>query len=307
MPVSEGSPPPPLSLLLSNVGKALRGKPEVVKFSVVALLARGHLLLEDVPGVGKTTLAQALARSVACTFRRIQFTSDLLPSDIIGVPVYRPERGEFDFIPGPIFAQFVLADEINRTTPKTQSSLLEAMNEGQVTVENQTYPLPRPFMVIATQNPMEFHGTYPLPESQLDRFMMRLSIGYPERADEREILLKPPDPLYEIKPVLSASELTKFQDQVEEVRLDPLIADYILALVVATRDPRRFELGVSTRCALFLQRAARALALLSGRDFVLPEDVKTLAPLIFPHRVVARSGSADSIVREIVSEVPIPL
>src|SRR5579862_7012244 len=259
-----------LNELEVSLNSAIRGKPEVVRLSLVCLLARGHLLIEDVPGVGKTTLAQALARCIDCGFHRLQFTSDMLPSDVIGVTVYNAHSEEFEFKPGPIFTNFLLADEINRTTPKTQSALLEAMNERQVTIDGRSLPLTEPFMVIATQNPTEHHGAYPLPESQLDRFLMRVRIGYPDAASERLILrhsddLQPPD----IKPVLNRGELLELQELAREVTVDDALLDYILAIVEKTRTHEALALGVSPRGSQALFRAAQAKALLEGRGYVI--------------------------------------
>jgi MoxR-like ATPase len=301
-----------------NVERVIKGKTEVVELAVVALLARGHLLIEDVPGVGKTTLAHSLARSLGCSFRRIQFTSDLLPSDILGVSVYHQQKQVFEFKPGPVFAHIVLADEINRTTPKTQSSLLEAMNDAQVSVDSQTHPLPRPFMVIATQNPWEYHGTFPLPESQLDRFLMRIRIGYPDPTDERKILgrqqlLHPAD---ELEPVLSIQEVLDLQERVEKVRLDESLMEYLLAIVSTTRRSELLTLGVSTRGAMFLHKAAKALALVRDRDYCLPDDIKELAPVVLSHRVTVHAGQgargrrsedAERVIQDIVESVPVPL
>jgi MoxR-like ATPase len=284
----------------------------------VALLAHGHLLIEDVPGVGKTTLAHSLARSLGCSFKRIQFTSDLLPSDIVGVSVFHQQRQVFEFKPGPIFAHIVLADEINRTTPKTQSALLEAMNDAQVSVDSKTYALPQPFMVIATQNPWEYHGTFPLPESQLDRFLMRIRIGYPDVADEKTILdrqqrLHPAD---DLDPVLSVQEVLDLQERVEKVRIDDSLSEYLLAIVTATRESGQLALGVSTRGAMALHKAAKALALVRNRDYCLPDDIKELAPAVLSHRVIldASRGSrrnsseeAEQIIRDLVESVPVPL
>jgi len=253
--------------LEANINKVLVGKPEAVRLVVIGLLARGHLLIEDVPGVGKTTLAQALARSLGCSFQRIQFTSDLLPSDILGVSIYDRKTGEFVFKPGPLFASIVLADEINRATPKTQSGLLEAMNEFQVSLDHHTYPLPQPFMVLATQNPLEYHGTHPLPESQLDRFLLRIRIGYPERADEKIILRGGGLAALEaVGPVLSPEEVTLLQTSAQRVSVDESILDYVMALVEATRRSPILALGVSPRGAQVLVRAAQAHAFAEGRD-----------------------------------------
>jgi MoxR-like ATPase len=269
-----------------NVSRALVGKPEVIRLAVVGLLARGHLLIEDVPGVGKTTLAAALARSIGAGFQRIQFTSDMLPSDVIGVSIWEPDKGEFVFKPGPLFTNIVLADEINRTTPKTQSSLLEAMNEAQVSMDHSTYPLPRPFMVLATQNPREHEGTYSLPESQLDRFLLRIRVGYPDAPDEKSVLR-------------GAGQES--------------ILDYIMALVAATRSSTLLSLGVSPRGSLALLRAARAQALADGRDYLVPDDVKSLAVPALAHRVMlkGRGGQgggldAETVLRAIVQDVAVP-
>ena len=301
----------------TTLGSAIRGKPEVVRLSIVCLLARGHLLIEDVPGVGKTTLAQALARSVSCRFHRLQFTSDMLPSDVLGVTVYNAHEEVFEFKPGPIFSNFLLADEINRTTPKTQSALLEAMNENQVTIDGRSHSLPRPFMVIATQNPVEHHGTYPLPESQLDRFLMRLRIGYPDAASEREILRNTDRGLPEAAaPGLTAEMVTQFQDAVNRVMVEDSLIDYMLAIVDRTRNHESLALGVSPRGSQGLFRAVQALALLEGRDYAIPDDVKRLAAPLFAHRVVIntratlvqrRADMGERIIEEILSQVEVPL
>jgi MoxR-like ATPase len=298
--------------LEDNVSLALVGKSEVIRLAVIGLLARGHLLIEDVPGVGKTTLAAALARSIGGGFQRIQFTSDMLPSDILGVMVYQPDRGDFVFKPGPLFTNIVLADEINRTTPKTQSSLLEAMNEAQVSLDHSTHPLPRPFMVLATQNPLEYEGTHALPESQLDRFLLRVRVGYPGAVDEKAILrgggATPPDSL---TPVLSAAEVEELQAQVEKVRAEDSVLDYVMALVAATRESPQLRLGVSPRGSLALLRASRARALADGRDFLLPDDPKALAVSVLAHRVLVRAApgsevDADAIIAAIVQSTPVP-
>jgi MoxR-like ATPase len=307
-----------VSQLQRSIARAIYGKEEAIQFALITLLARGHLLIEDVPGVGKTTLAQALAKSFHCTFQRIQFTSDLLPSDVLGVSVYNPESRDFEFRPGPIFANVVLADEINRTTPRTQSALLEAMNEAQVSMDGKTQPLPRPFLVVATQNPVEHHGTYPLPESQLDRFLMRIKMGYPSHETEREILRKRigDDPLHSLEPVADLHEVIAMQEASARVKVDSSLHDYALEIVNRTRKTDLLTLGVSPRGTLMLQRAAQAKAFLDGRDYCLPDDFKQLAVPVFSHRVVAslrhaslqkKSETTESILRDIVESVPVPL
>jgi len=309
---------PALTRLLSTINGVVLGKEDVVLNALTAVLAGGHILLEDVPGVGKTTLAQALANVLGCSFRRIQFTSDLMPGDILGVNVFVVESATFEFRPGPIFAQVVLADEINRTTPKTQSSLLEAMNERQVTIDNETRPLPAPFVVIATQNPQDFHGTYPLPESQLDRFMVRLHMGYPPEAVERQILRsrRQSDPLVQIKPQVTPQELLALQAAVGEVRVDDLILDYLMAIIQLTRRTPQIELGISTRGALALQRAAQARALLLDRTFVIPDDVKALTVPVLAHRIqlvgageglLRAHEEAERLIARLTEQVPAPI
>ena len=307
--------------LQRSIARAIYGKEEAIQLSLITLLARGHLLIEDVPGVGKTTLAQALAKSFHCTFQRIQFTSDLLPSDVLGVSVYNPETREFEFRSGPIFANVVLADEINRTTPRTQSALLEAMNEAQVSIDGKTMALPQPFLVIATQNPVEHHGTYPLPESQLDRFLMRIKMGYPSPETEREILRKRvgvrgENPLDALEPVADVSEVLIMQDEVAHIKVDSSLHDYALEIVNRTRNSDLLALGVSPRGTLMLQRAAQARAFLDGRDYCLPDDFKKLAVPVFSHRVVAssrhaslqkKSETTESVLRDIVESVRVPL
>ena len=290
-PISPGK----LRQIEHAIETSIRGKNEAVRMALVCLLARGHLLIEDVPGVGKTTLAQALARSVDGNFHRLQFTSDMLPSDVLGVTIYNAHSEQFDFKPGPIFTNFLLADEINRTTPKTQSALLEAMNEQQISVEGRTLPLPDPFMVIATQNPAEHHGTYPLPESQLDRFLMRLRIGYPDPASEREIIRQPETRHGESTPqVLSREELLAMQDAVKQVVVDEAIVTYMLAIVERTRTHEGLALGVSPRGSQAFYRAVQAYAVVEGRGFAVPDDAKTLAPKVFGHRVVPGARQALS-------------
>ena len=307
-----------VSQLRRSIARAIYGKEEAIQLALIALLARGHLLIEDVPGVGKTTLAQALAKSFHCTFQRIQFTSDLLPSDVLGVSVYNPESREFEFRPGPIFANVVLADEINRTTPRTQSALLEAMNEAQVSMDGRTQLLPQPFFVIATQNPVEHHGTYPLPESQLDRFLMRIKMGYPSHDTEREILRKRigDDPLHSLEPVADLGDVLSMQSAVAHVKVDSSLHDYALEIVNRTRKSDQLTLGVSPRGTLMLQRAAQARAFLDGREYCLPDDFKHLAIPVFSHRVVAsarhaslqkKSETTESVLHDIVESVPVPL
>lgn len=303
-----------LELAISSV---LRGKAETVRLSLVCLLARGHLLIEDVPGVGKTTLAHALARSVDCGFHRLQFTSDMLPSDVLGVTIYNAHSGEFEFKRGPVFTNFLLADEINRATPKTQSALLEAMNEVQVTIEGHSYALDQPFMVIATQNPVEHHGTYPLPESQLDRFLLRLRVGYPDRQAEREIVRNPESAQHEhLRPVLSAEELLFLQEQVTQITVEESLVDYMLAIVEKTRSYETLSLGVSPRGAQALYRATQALALLQGRDYVIPDDIKRLVVPVCAHRISVNSRASlsqrgtelsERILQEILTMVDVPL
>ncbi|MCS6289658.1 MAG: MoxR family ATPase [Nitrospira sp.] len=304
--------------LQDNIAQVIKGKPRVIEMAVVCLLARGHLLIEDVPGVGKTTLAHSLARSLDCSFKRIQFTSDLLPSDIVGISMFNRQKQAFEFMPGPLFANIVLADEINRTTPKTQSSLLEAMSESQISVDNQTYPLQQPFMVIATQNPAEYHGTFPLPESQLDRFLMRLRIGYPTPDEEKKVLDRPQllHPADEIQPVLSAQHIVDLQAQAEKVRMEESLMDYLLAIVFATRHNELLSLGVSTRGALALCRAAKALALVRDRTYCLPEDIKELAPTVLSHRVMLSRSQGmrtntvehtERVIQDILETVPVPV
>lgn len=306
---------PMLNRLLENVGSVVLGKPEVIKLAVVALLAEGHVLIEDVPGVGKTLLARALAASIDCTFRRVQFTPDLLPSDILGSSVYNAASGEFVFKPGPLFSNVILADEINRTTPRTQSALLEAMSDSQVSVEERTYPLDPPFLVLATQNPYEFEGTYVLPESQLDRFMIRLKLGYPLRSEERKVLSshRAGEPVESLHPVLAAEDVLYLQHAVRDVRVDEAIADYLLDIVHATRRGEDLHVGVSTRGALTLYRAAQSLALVSGRDYVIPDVIKALAVPVLVHRVVGKSflqagefGAAEAIIRDLVDCLRVP-
>jgi MoxR-like ATPase len=308
----------PAERLEDALRKVIRGKDEVIHLALVSILARGHLLLEGVPGVGKTTLAQALARGLGCGFQRVQFTSDMLPSDLLGVSIYSPLEQRFEFKPGPVFTNIVLADEINRTTPRTQSALLEAMNENQVTVDAHSYPLPQPFVVIATQNPAEHHGTYPLPESQLDRFLMRVRMGYPDREAERDIVSSSAGlaQLENLRPELSGAEVIEMQQSVARVRVDESLVSYALAIVERTRNSDKFALGISPRGAQMLYRAAQAMAFLEGRSFCIPEDFKPLVVPVFAHRVVVNPGYtstlkqseyAEEAVREVLESVPVPV
>jgi len=306
-----------LAGLLRSISTVVKGKEDVIQLALTTLLARGHLLIEDVPGVGKTTLAQALARSFDCSFQRIQFTSDMLPSDVIGVSVFNPAAQEFEFKPGPIFANIIVADEINRTTPKTQSALLEAMNESQITVDNHTHPLPKPFLVLATQNPIEHHGTYPLPESQLDRFLMRIRMGYPSRASEKEIIRNNSSaPAEKLAALMDAADVVAMQDAASQVKVEESLLDYALEIVERTRQTEQLSLGVSPRGAVMLHRAAQARAFLEGRDYCLPDDFKRLIVPVFAHRVVVssryvstqkKSEQAEAILREILDTTRVSL
>jgi len=306
-----------LAQIQQTIARVIKGKEQVIQLALITLLARGHLLIEDVPGTGKTTLAHTLARAFRCSFQRVQFTSDMLPSDVIGISVFNPKREEFEFKPGPLFANIVLADEINRTTPKTQSALLEAMNESQVTVDNHTHPLPQPFLVIATQNPIEHHGTYPLPESQLDRFLMRIRMGYPARDSEKQILRNNGSAgVEEVPPVMEAAEVAAMQEAVIRVRVDDSLLDYALEIVERTRQSEQLSLGVSPRGAVMLHRGAQARAFLEGRDYCLPDDFKNLILPVFAHRVVVssrytstrkKSEQAESILTEIIDTTRVPL
>jgi len=307
-----------LQQLQANIEKVIKGKSEIVRNAIVCVLAQGHLLLEDVPGVGKTTLAQCLARSMNLSFSRIQFTSDMLPSDILGVTLFDQKRSEFEFKPGPLFANVVVADEINRTTPKTQSALLEAMNSAQVSVEKQTFDLPQPFIVLATQNPIEFHGTFPLPKSQMDRFMMRLHIGYPDMEDEVTVLREQrtgagPEGL---QSVVSAEQMLHWQAEVERVKVDETLLHYLARIVGATRESPQILLGASTRGALALRRAAQALAWMQGRDYCVPDDIKEMVIPVLAHRIQVREGFDAAgfqheqevrVLRHALAQVEVPL
>ena len=305
-----------LNKLQSNVASVVLGKPEVIRQAVIALIADGHLLLEDVPGVGKTLLAKAMAKSIDCSFRRIQFTPDLLPADLLGTSVFHQPSGEFRFQAGPLFAQVVLADEVNRATPRTQSALLEAMGERQVSLDGETRSLGPPFFVIATQNPYEFEGTYPLPESQLDRFILRTSVGYPNRVAERDLLKqhREGEPVDFLKPVLHAADIVRLQERVREVKVSDAIADYVLEIIEATRARPDITLGASTRAAIGFYRATQAAALMDGRDFVTPDDVRSLAVPAIAHRIIARASglagtgdAASEAVRDVVRNIPVPV
>jgi MoxR-like ATPase len=307
-----------LADLQRSIAQSVKGKEAVIQLALTALLARGHLLIEDVPGVGKTTLAQALARSFQCSFQRIQFTSDMLPSDVIGVSIFNPASQNFEFKRGPIFANIVVADEINRTTPKTQSALLEAMNESQITVDNHTHPLPEPFMVLATQNPIEHHGTYPLPESQLDRFVMRIRMGYPSRASEKQIVRNhsAAGRAEQAASLMDAGDVAEMQRAVSNVKVDDSLLDYAIEIVERTRQTEQLSLGVSPRGTVMLHRAAQARAFIEGRDYCLPDDFKRLIVPVFAHRVVVssryvstqkKSEQSEAILSEILETTRVPL
>jgi len=306
---------PLLAPLKENLESVIYGKGECIDVMIVALLAGGSVLIEDVPGVGKTTLAKALAQSIDAKFRRIQFTPDLLPADVLGSSIYNPVSGDFKFSPGPVFCNILLADEINRASPRTQSALLEAMNENQATIEGRRHPLPRPFMVIATENPIEFHGTYPLPEAQMDRFLVRLDIGYPAVEVEVDILKSHAlnEPLDKVHPVLQLEQVRQIQQEVAKVHTDNGILEYIVEIVHATRRDNRLQLGISTRGTLMLSRAARARAYFQQRDFVIPDDVLWLVPYVLPHRMILttktrHSGiTARQIIADIVSHIKVPV
>ena len=299
----------------NNVEKVLVGKGDVIELCLSAILSGGHLLIEDVPGIGKTTLARSLADSISCTFRRIQFTPDLMPSDITGIHFYNQKTGDFQFRPGPVIAQVVLADEINRATPRTQSALLEAMGEGQITVDDLTIRLPAPFLVMATQNPVELEGTFPLPEAQLDRFLLRLKLGYPDELQEEEMLVRfqVADPLAELQPVATSQEVVDFQAIVRQVTVDPVLRNYLVQVVQGTRGHQDVELGASPRASIGLYRCSQALAAIQGRSFVSPDDIKLLAPYALAHRIILKSQArlrertADDVVAQILEQIPVPV
>ena len=304
-----------IAALEAKIGRVLLGKSDSIRLALVALIAQGHLLIEDAPGVGKTVLAKALAKCLNCGFQRLQFTPDLLPSDILGSSVYLPNRGEFEFRPGPIFTNVLLADEINRTTPRTQSALLEAMSEGQVSIEGKTHKLGAPFFVLATQNPFEYEGTYPIPENQLDRFMLCIEIGYPERSVEKEVLVshRAGEPVDLLQPVLSVEQVRELQAAARQVRVDDSLNEYLLDIVTATRNNEELELGVSTRGALTYYRAVQGLALLEGRNYAIPDDLKRLSVPVLAHRVICkglvREGQrvrAQGIIRRILQSIAAP-
>ena len=304
---------PALRQLQGTIDSVIKGKSEAVKMAIVTLLARGNLLIEGVPGVGKTTLAFALAKAMDCSFQRIQFTSDLMPTDIIGVSIYNPESKQFEFKQGPVFSNIVLADEINRTNPKTQSALLEAMNEKKVSVERKTFILPEPFMIMATQNPMEFHGTFPLPESQLDRFMMHIKLGYAAPEHERLAVRGQTsfDLLDKIVHVVTKGEIVAMQADADRVVADDSVLDYLMTIITETRRHEKIRLGVSTRGAQFFLKAAKAHAYYEGRDYVIPDDIKTLAPLVLGHRLILKTkkffSDAEIIISELLDTVPVPV
>jgi MoxR-like ATPase len=299
----------------ANIGRVLVGKEDVVELILAAVLSGGHVLIEDVPGIGKTTLARSLSNSLDCAFKRIQCTPDLMPSDITGIHFFNQKTSEFEFRAGPIIAQVVLADEINRATPRTQSALLEAMAERQVTIDETTFPLPAPFLVIATQNPIELEGTFPLPEAQLDRFLMRIRLGYPDEPEEEEMLARfeHADPLSSLQPVSGAQEVVRFQDVVQRTYVDPVLRTYVVRIVQATRNHAELELGASPRASIGLYRASQALSAIRGREYVTPDEIKFLAPLTLAHRVILkgqarlRERTAESIIGEILNQVEVPV
>ncbi len=306
---------PVAARIKDNVEKVLVGKGGVIELTLAALFSGGHILIDDVPGIGKTTLARSLASSLDCSFKRIQFTTDLMPSDITGINYYNQKSGDFEFRAGPIIAQVVLADEINRATPRTQSALLEAMAEGQLTVDGTTIPLPSPFLVIATQNPIELEGTFPLPEAQLDRFMLRLRLGYPREEEEEAMLsrFETEDPLSTLIPVAGEADVTGLQQRIREIRFDPVLRNYLVQLVQATRCHADVELGASPRASIGLYRCSQALAAIRGREYVTPDDIKGLAPFALAHRVILRpqarlrERNADSVIEDILAQVPVPV
>lgn len=304
-----------MARIKGSIGQVLVGKVDVVELTLAAVLSGGHILVEDVPGIGKTTLARALANSLDCAFKRIQFTPDLMPADITGIHYYSQKSGEFEFRPGPIIAQIVLADEINRATPRTQSALLEAMAEGQLTIDETTVPLPTPFLVIATQNPIELEGTFPLPEAQLDRFLLRLQLGYPAEAEEEEMLLRfeQAEPLADLRPVTTAAEILEFQGLTRRVYVDPVLRNYAVRIVQATRQHPDVELGASPRATMGLYRCSQALSLLRGREYVTPDEIKTLSPYTLGHRVIVKSQArlrertAAGIIADLLEQVTVPV
>ena len=301
--------------LRENIQKVIVGKDEIIDLALIAMLCEGHVLLEDVPGTGKTTLAKTIAASLGCTFRRVQFTPDLLPSDVTGIYYYNQKSQEFEFRAGPVFSQILLADEINRATPRTQSSLLEAMQERQVTVDIKTHSLPRPFLVLATQNPVELEGTFPLPEAQLDRFLMKVALGYPSAAEENDILLRfeQRDPLDTLEQVVEAEEIVALQQAVRQIRVEESVRNYIVNVCRATRDHEDIELGASPRATMALYRTCQALAAINGRSFVIPDDVKTMTPYVLTHRLIVnpqtrlRGRRPEEVINEVVNTVPVPV
>lgn len=306
---------PKLTDVLTNVEKVMIGKRKEAVLSLTALLAGGHVLLEDVPGVGKTMLVKSIAKSVSASFKRIQFTPDLLPSDVLGVSIYNPKEMEFEFRPGPIMGNIILADEINRTSPKTQSALLEGMEEGQVTIDGHTYSLPKPFFVMATQNPIEYEGTYPLPEAQLDRFLLKLNMGYPTPEEEMEVLDRAANSvsLEDLSPTITLEELLRIQHEVRQVTIEDVLKEYIVNIALRTRNHTQVFLGVSPRASIALLRASQAYAYLNGRNYVIPDDIKFLAPYVFSHRLILRAETKyegvtpEDIINSIVSNAKVPI